>query len=81
MKYATGQTMKVGDTVVADGMSGVIVCDFDNREFADGHKGWDRPEVEMLGVGKLDSGIMVETAEAGLIHYPSGTGDIMLASG
>lgn len=80
MKYATGQTMKVGDVVIADGMSGVIVCDFDSREFAQGREGWDMPEVEMLGGGKLDSGIMVETAEAGLVHYPSGMWDIRLAS-
>ena len=81
MKYATGQIMKVGDEVIADGMVGVIVCDFDNREFADGRESWDMPGAEMLGGGKLDSGVMIKTVEAGLIHYPSGVGDIKLAPG
>jgi len=73
--------MKVGDQVIADGMTGVILCDFDNREFAEGYEGWDMPEVEMLGGGKLDSGVMIETVEASLIHYTSGSGDITLVSG
>jgi hypothetical protein len=78
VKYASGQTMRVGDAVIADGMTGEIVCDFEHREFAEGYEGWDMPEVEMLDGGKLDSGVMIETVEAGLIHYPSGTGDITL---
>lgn len=73
--------MHVGDEVIADGMSGVIVCDFDNREFADGYEISDDPEVEMLGGGKLDSGVMINTIEAGLVHYRSGMGDIELAPG
>lgn len=72
--------MKVGDEVIADGMTGVIIADFDQREFADGYERWDMPEMEMLGGGKLDSGVMIKTLEAGLIHYPSGTGTITLAS-
>lgn len=35
----------------------------------------------MLGGGKLDSGFMIETVEASLIHYTSGSGDITLVSG
>jgi hypothetical protein len=62
-------------------MAGIVVYDFDNREFADGHQGWDIPEVEMPGGSKLDSGVMIKTVEAGLIHYPSGMGDIKLAPG
>lgn len=69
MRYATGQTMKIGDEVIADGMSGVIVCDFDDRCFMDGYEGWNMPDVEMLGGGKLSSGVMIETVEAGMVHY------------
>ncbi|MEI9403678.1 hypothetical protein [Mesorhizobium argentiipisi] len=76
MQYATGQKMKVGDEVVADGMRGLIVCDFDSREFAEGYETWDMPTTEMLGGGTLSSGVMIETAEAGLIHYVDGIGVI-----
>ena len=77
MRYATGAEMAVGDEVLADGMSGVIVCDFDNRRFAKGYEDWDVPTVEMLGGGTLSSGVMVETKEAGLIHYESGMSGIV----
>ena len=80
MKYVTGQEMKVGDAVIADEMTGVIVCDFDNREFAPGYADWDMPDVEMLGGGTLSSGVMIDTVEAGLIHYDHGTGDIEFVS-
>ncbi|QKD02779.1 hypothetical protein [Mesorhizobium loti] len=76
MQYATGQTIKVGDEVVADGMKGVIVCDFDNRDFAEGYEEWDMPMIETLGGGTLSSGVMVETVEAGMIHYVDGSGVI-----
>ena len=69
MEYASGQTMRVGDEVIAQGMTGVIVCDFDNREFAIGYSDWDAPEIEMLGGGTLSKGVMIETAEAGLVYY------------
>ena len=70
MNYSTGDPIKIGDRVTADGMIGVVVCDFDNREFLDGYKDWEAPDVEMLGGGTLSSGVMIETKEAGLIHYP-----------
>ena len=80
MRYSTGQQIKVGDQVVADGMTGLVVCDFDNREFLDGYDGWDMPSVEMLGGGTLSSGVMIETQEAGLIHYPEQDEGIILAT-
>ena len=70
--------MAVGDDVVADGMDGVIVCDFDSRRFAKGYEPWDIPTVEMSGGGTLSSGVMVDTVEAGLVHYGGGTDDITL---
>jgi len=77
VRYSTGEEMAVGDNVVADGMDGVIVCDFDNRSFARGYEKWDMPTVEMLGGGTLSSGVMVDTVEAGLVHYGSGTDGLM----
>jgi hypothetical protein len=74
MHYATGQKIKVGDKVIADGMRGVVVCDFDGRGFSEGYEAWDVPHtLEMLGGGYLSSGVMINTIEAGLIHY---TGEI-----
>jgi hypothetical protein len=69
VRYSTGEPIKVGDSVIADGMTGVVVCDFDKREFLEGFSGWDMRGVEMLGGGTLSSGIMVETADAGMVHY------------
>ncbi len=68
--------MLIGGEVITDGMTGRIVCDFDNRHFLDGYEVWDMPGVEMLGGGTLSSGMMIETVEAGLIHYKPVTGDI-----
>ncbi len=69
MRYANGRQIKVGDAVLADGMTGIIVCDFDNQRFAEGFEDWNAPCTEMLGGGRLSSGVMVHTNEAGLIHY------------
>lgn len=69
MNYQTGEQMKVGDEVVADGMSGLVVCDFDSREFLEGYSDWDTPDLEMDGGGTLSSGVMIQTVEAGLVHY------------
>lgn len=77
MNYSTGQQVKIGDHVTADGMTGVVVCDFDNREFLDGHEGWDMPTVEMLGGGTLSSGVMIDTKEAGLVYYAEQNGGIV----
>lgn len=76
MKYATGHVMKIGDEVIADGMPGVIVCDFDQRQFVTGFENWDIPTVELIGGGTLACGVMIETQEAGLIHYEKGIGNI-----
>ena len=82
MKYLTGQHVAVGDKVIAQGMAGVIVCDFDNRQFALGYEGWDIPDVEMLGGGKLACGIMVNTIEAGLVYFADNdSGEIEPAEG
>ena len=76
MQYDTGHEIGVGDEVIADGMRGWVVCDFDSRQFAEGYEGWDMPTTELVGGGTLSSGIMIDTVEAGLIHYVEGTGTI-----
>ena len=70
MNDSAGQRLKIGDHVIADGMTGIVVCDFDNREFLPGYEDWDVPTLEMLGGGTLSSGVMIDTKEAGLVHYP-----------
>ena len=57
-------------------MPGIVVCDFDTRTFLAGYDDWDTPDVEMLGGGFLSSGVMIETQQAGLIHYEPGLGRI-----
>jgi hypothetical protein len=70
VNYSTGDRIKIGDRVKADGMTGTVVCDFDNRELLEGYAEFDTPYVEMLGGGKLNSGVMIDTEQAGLVHYP-----------
>ncbi len=59
MNYSSGEPILIGDQVVVDGMAGVVVCDFDKREFLEGYEGWDMPDVEMVGGGTLSRGVMV----------------------
>ena len=77
MRYSSGQPIMIGDRVTVDGMTGIVVCDFDNRAFLAGYAGWDMPDEETIGGGTLSSGIMVKTTEAGLIHYEQGSGNIL----
>ena len=81
MLYSSGRLIMVGDHVTVDGMTGIVVCDFDNRAFLTGYDGWDMPDVEMIGGGTLSSGIMVDTTDAGLIHYEEGNVHILFVSG
>ena len=76
MLYASGLSMSVGDIVVADGMEGIVVCDFDRRRFAVGYEDWEPPSDECLDDNTPSTGVMIRTAEAGLIHYTSADADI-----
>lgn len=80
MFYEDGRQIEVGDSVLADGMTGIVIADFGHRQFLPGHEHWDMPGVEMLGGGTLSSGIMVETIEAGAIHFPEDTGHFVLVA-
>lgn len=81
MKYSTGQPVAVGDQVIADGMAGVVVCDFDNREFLEGYLHWGAPPIAISDGTTLSSGIMVNTTEAGMIYYQDGVGRIEFVKG
>jgi hypothetical protein len=67
----------IGDQVTVDGMTGIVVCDFDNRAFLAGYAGRDMPDEETIGGGTLSSRITVNTTEAGLIHCEEGDGHIV----
>jgi hypothetical protein len=55
--------MRLGDTVSDNGgLTGRVVANLDSREFS---PGLPRSEWEYLS-----SGIIVESDEAGLVHYP-----------
>jgi hypothetical protein len=71
MLYSDGREVKLGDRVeLGGGMTGVIVCCFDEGIFAP-----DFPKEEWAGPTK---GVMVKSEQAGLIHYPEPDVDLVL---
>lgn len=76
MKYLdSGKDIQVGDVVKVDGVDGVVVCDYENNIALDGYESWLIKET-LVGGGNLSTGIMVDTKEYGLIHYPDEDPDI-----
>ena len=62
MKYFDNQIVKVGDEVeLWNGCHGVVVCSIDDDEYSGGY-----PKTEWQ---YLKSGVLIETDNAGLIHY------------
>lgn len=71
MKYSDDSNILLGDVVtLGGGMTGVVVCNFDNKEFA---KGFDKNEW-----GDFKTGIMVESPQAGLVYYAEDCIDLTL---
>jgi hypothetical protein len=67
MKYATGEEAHLWDRVQAPGgQRGIVVCSMDTDEYSPQHL---KDQWAYLG-----HGIMVDSEDAGLIHYP-GTED------
>lgn len=63
MNYVDGQKIRVGDKVkLWEGCSGVVVCSMDDDEFA--------PEYPREEWSYLKTGVMIDSDQAGLIHYP-----------
>ena len=73
MNYPNGDQIKLGDTIkLWDGCIGVVVCSFDDKQYSN-----DFIEKEW---GYLEVGILVDTNEAGLIHYTEPEVDFELIS-
>jgi len=72
MRYRSdGSEITIGDRVLVDGnVSGVVVCDFDRWQCLAGYERWLTKE-ELVGGGRLSSGVMVKTKDLGFLHYPS----------
>ena len=65
--------MKPGDKVLVDGMIGTVLCDVDAGEYSAEYTAADWADL-------LKTGLLVMTAEAGLIHYPDATEAAPMAS-
>ncbi|NOT88218.1 MAG: hypothetical protein HOP03_08540 [Lysobacter sp.] len=70
MKYLKGdRDIRVGDVVNVEGnVRGLVVCDFDNWLCAVGYDSWLTKE-EMVGGGRLDKGVLIETEDLGMLYY------------
>lgn len=81
MKYVNnGPGIAVGDSVLVEGdIRGVVICDFDNWQCLTGYEGWLTKE-EMVGGGFLSSGVLIETAEIGIVHYALRDAEIALVA-
>ena len=80
MRYTSDNSeISVGDHVVVEGnVRGVVVCDFDRRQCLNGYEEWLTQEA-LVGGGTLSRGVMVETQELGMLHYPVEDADILRA--
>lgn len=68
-----GQKIRVGDTVkLWEGCSGVVVCSMDDDEYT--------PEYPREEWSYLKTGVMIDSDQAGLIHYPRLTDKLQLLS-
>lgn len=62
MEYSHGEVLKIGDFVeLLDGVRGTVVCNISDSLFSDMYKQEDWEY--------LKTGILVDSEEAGLIHY------------
>jgi hypothetical protein len=63
--------MKPGDKVQIDGMTATVLCDVGAGEYSTEYPAADWADV-------LKRGILVDTAEIGLVHYPDATEAVLL---
>jgi hypothetical protein len=69
MLYKDGQAVRVGDRLrSSDGISGEVVCSFDTDEYSERY-----PAAQWAYLGK---GILLDSPEAGLVHYPETPPDL-----
>lgn len=64
MKYVnTEKEIHLGDIVcIGNGVTGVVVCDFDNKQTLEDYKGLEECDF-------LSTGVMIHTEEYGDIYY------------
>lgn len=55
--------IKLSETLICDNMIGVIVADIDNHSYSD--------EYPQSDWEYLQTGFLINTQEAGLLHYPN----------
>jgi hypothetical protein len=66
MKYADGTEIEVGDLIEIDAeYRGRVIASMDTGKYAPGSESW----------AYLETGIMVETDFAGLVHYTAETAE------
>lgn len=72
VKYRDGdRNIRLGDSVlVENGIGGLVVCDFEGKEYEPGYEDWSAGFCAAAS-GIPVKGIMVSTAEYGLIYYES----------
>ena len=71
MKYADGQIAMIGDELELGGeMTGIVVACLDERQFT--------PEFPESRWGVLKSGVLVNSEQAGIIHYPEPDSHVLL---
>ncbi|XKM13304.1 hypothetical protein RCS94_09805 [Orbaceae bacterium ac157xtp] len=73
MRYMNNDEILLGDQVsLGGGMTGVVVCCFDNGQFAPAFKSEDWQD--------YTQGVMVKSPEGGLIYYQHQSEDLALIS-
>ncbi|WP_266170806.1 hypothetical protein [Dyella subtropica] len=73
MKYKDGQTVRAGDVVQIDDLyRGVVVAAIEDKSYLPGYeeREWDY----------LESGALIDTNFAGLVHYPHDDEQLVLLS-
>ncbi len=72
MNYLSGQKIMVGDKVsLGGGMNGIVVCSIDDNQFSTAFPESDWREV-------LKTGVLINSEQAGLIHFPEQNIDLEL---
>lgn len=70
MKYVNvDRQIGIGDSVLVEGgVIGIVVCDFERWLCLDSYESWFTKK-KMADGDYLSSGVLVETADIGMIHY------------
>lgn len=73
MNYVDGQRIRIGDKVILwQGCTGLVVCSIDDDEYS--------PEYPKGEWSYLKTGVLIDSDQAGLIHYPRLTDKLQLVA-